>query len=191
MPRLTKIQRNPEKPMLPIFIPVDAKTLDLHPMYTEHQIEQANKIVAWYTLAAAATGALPVPGASGAIVVENGIMISHVASAMGTPISVLTVVESIGLAGTLNIVGRNLFIEGAKLLSWGTGSVWGLPLLSALGAATAGLQTYIVGRLTIEIGKHAGMALPDSTVVQLIADCKRTYDGFVKHWSAQKLAKPA
>jgi hypothetical protein len=186
-----KIQKNPEKPMLPTFIPVDAETLKFHPMHTEHQIEQANKIVAWYTLAAAATGALPVPGASGAIVAENGIMISHVASAMGTPISVFTVVESIGFAGSLNIVGRNLFIGGAKLLSWGTGSVWALALLSSLGAATAGLQTYIIGRIAIEIGKHGGSILPDSTVVQLIADCKRTYDGFVKHWSTRKLVKPA
>jgi hypothetical protein len=63
MPLFTKVRKNPEKPMLPTFIPVDAKTLDHHPMYTEHQIEQANKIVAWYTLAAAATGALPVPAA--------------------------------------------------------------------------------------------------------------------------------
>ena len=118
-------------------------------------------------------------------------MISHVASAMGTPISVLTVVESIGFAGSLNIVGRNLFIGGAKLLSWGTGSVWALALLSTLGAATAGLQTYIIGRIAIEICKHGGSILPDSIMVQLIADCKRTYDGFVKHWSTQKLAKPA
>ena len=191
MVRFAKNQKNPENPKSRVFMKVSAETLDPNPMHTQHQIEHANKIIAWYTLAAVATGALPVPAASAAIVAENGAMISHVASAMGTPISVSTVLKSIGLAGSANVVGRALFIEGARLLSWGTGSVWALTLLSALGAATAGLQTYIIGCLAIEIAKHAGTSLPDSKVVQVIEDCKRTYDGFVKHWSTQKLAKPA
>ena len=40
-------------------------------MVTEKQIENAKEIVAYYTLAAAATGAIPVPASSAAIIAEN------------------------------------------------------------------------------------------------------------------------
>jgi len=152
---------------------------------------KTESIVAWYTLAAAGTGAIPVPAASAALVAQNGAMISHVASAMGIPISVGTVIESIGMMGAANMVGRQLFIEGAKLLSWGTGSIWALVGISALGAGTAGLQTYIIGRLAIEIAKNGGEALTGSKSAKVVADSKNTYDSFVRNWSAQTVAKPA
>ena len=69
---------------------------------------KTESIVAWYTLAAAGTGAIPVPAASAALVAQNGAMISHVASAMGIPISMGTVIESIGMMGAANMVGRQL-----------------------------------------------------------------------------------
>ena len=57
-----------------------------------------------------------------AIVVEDGSMPDHVANAIGVvPITVGTVLSSMGLAGAFNLIGRTVFIEGAKLLSWGTG----------------------------------------------------------------------
>jgi hypothetical protein len=160
-------------------------------MHSETNASKAESIVAWYTLAAAATGAIPVPAASAAIVAENGGMISHVASAMGIPITVGTVVESMGMMGVANMIGRQLFIEGAKLLSWGTGSVWALVGLSALGAGTAGLQTYIIGRLAIEIAKNGGEALSFRNAVNVITDCKNTYNDFVQYWSRRPIAKPA
>ena len=80
---------------------------------------KTESIVARYTLAAAASGAIPVPAASVALVAQNGAMISHVAGAMGIPISLGTVIGSICMMGGANMVGRQLFIEGAKLLSWG------------------------------------------------------------------------
>ena len=160
-------------------------------MVTDKQIEDAKEVVAYYTLAAAATGAVPVPAASAAIVAQNGVMIAHVASAVGVEISVANIIESMGLAATLNVVGRNLFIEGAKLLSWGTASVWAAVALSALGATTAGVQTYIIGRIAIEIGKNGGKPLAVSYTSKIIDDCKATYDSFVAEWSKKKIKKPA
>jgi hypothetical protein len=151
---------------------------------------EAESIVAKYTLAAAATGAIPVPAASAAIVAQNGAMISHVASAMGIPITVGTVVESVGMMGVANIIGRQLFIEGAKLLSWGTGSVWALAGLSALGAGTAGLQTYIIGRLAVEIAKNGGEALSFCKSARVVRDSKDTFEAFMNHWSKRPVATP-
>ncbi len=117
-------------------------------------------------------------------------MISHVASELGTSITLGSVFGAVKLMGTLNMAGRMLFIEGAKLLSWGTGSVWALVGLSALGATTAGVQTYIIGRLVIEIGKNGGAALPAGKAAQIITDCHKTYGAFVEEWSGKKIRKP-
>jgi uncharacterized protein (DUF697 family) len=160
-------------------------------MHTEAKTSNAEKILAWYTLAASATGAVPVPAASAAIIAENSAMIAHISSVMGTPVSVKTVVESLGCVGAVNMIGRSLFIEGAKLLSWGTGSAWALAGLSAIGASTAGVQTYILGRLAIEIAKQEGASLRDETARSLIEECKNTYQTFVQYWSKQNISKPA
>lgn len=159
-------------------------------MHTEAKTSNAEKILAWYTLAASATGAVPVPAASAAIIAENSAMIAHISSVMGTPVSVKTVVESLGCVGAVNMIGRSLFIEGAKLLSWGTGSAWALAGLSAIGASTAGVQTYILGRLAIEIAKQEGASLRDETARSLIEECKNTYQTFVQYWSKQNISKP-
>lgn len=159
-------------------------------MVTEKQLNEAKEVVAYYTLAATATGAIPVPAASVAIAAQNGVMIAHVASAVGVEITVANIIESMGLAATLNVVGRNLFIEGAKLLSWGTASIWAAVALSALGATTAGVQTYIIGRIAIEIGKNGGKPLAASYTSKIIDDCKETYDSFVAEWSKKNIKKP-
>ena len=122
----------------------------------DDSVERAKEIVAYYTLAASVTGAVPVPAASVAVVAETGAMLSQLASHFGQEISVGTVVESVGFVGSLNVVGRSLFVEIGKALSWGTGQPWAAFALSAAGAATAGLQTYIIGLLAIETGKKGG-----------------------------------
>ncbi len=159
-------------------------------MQTECQESKAESVIAWYTLAASATGAIPVPAASAAIIAEDTAMIAHIASVMGVPVNIQTVVESLGCVGAINMIGRNLFIEGAKLLSWGTGSVWALAGLSALGASTAGIQTYILGRLAIEIAKHNGRSLSGERTTSLIEDCRNSYLAFVQYWSKQNIVKP-
>ena len=155
------------------------------------KIEKATEIVAYYTLAASATGAVPVPASSVAVVVEDGIMLAHIADALGVEtITIKSVMASIGFAGSLNIVGKALFIEGAKLLSWGTGSVWAAVGLSALGASTAGVQTYIIGKLAIAIGKNQGSELKGKEGKRIVEEAKSDYDTFVSHWKAKKPARP-
>jgi tryptophanase len=159
-------------------------------MIESKKLEKAKEIVAYYTLAASVTGAIPVPTATAAIVGQNGIMFAHIASELGAEITVANVVESIGIAGTLNIAGRALFIDAAKLASWGTASVWALAALSALGASTAGIQTYILGRIAIEIAKNGGKALTPSVTSKIIDQSKETYDSFVMEWKDKTPAKP-
>ena len=150
------------------------------------KIQRATEIVAKYTLAASATGAVPVPASSAAIVVENGIMLAHLADALGiSSITVGTVTSSMGFAGFLNLTGRAVFIEGAKLLSWGTGSFWAAIMLSTLGASTAGVQTYIIGRIAIEIGKNHGKALKGHKQGRIIEEAKTDYDAFISHWKSK------
>ncbi|MEX8517684.1 MAG: hypothetical protein AB3X44_04080 [Leptothrix sp. (in: b-proteobacteria)] len=159
-------------------------------MATPEQIESAKEIIAYYTLLASGTGAVPIPASSGAIIAQNGVMFGHIASTLGAEISVSTIVESIGIAGSLNIAGRTFFIEGAKLLSWGTGSVWALAALSVLGATTAGVQTYILGRIAIEIGKNDGKALVPSATSKIIESAKNSYDAFIIEWKNKKPKQP-
>ena len=158
--------------------------------FADQQIADAKEVIAYYTLAASGTGAVPVPAASAAIMAQNGVMIAHVASKMGMKIDATTVISSLGITGSLNVVGRNLFIEGAKLLSWGTGSVWALVALSALGAATAGVQTYIIGMLAIEICKNNGVVLTAERAGNIIEHAKDSYDSFKAEWKNKVPVKP-
>ncbi len=157
---------------------------------TQDQINNAKEVVAYYTLAATGTGAIPVPAASAAIIAENGLMIAHIASKLGQAIDIQTVITSLGISGSLNIVGRNLFVEGAKLLSWGAGSIWAIAALSALGATTAGVQTYILGMLSIEIGKNNGKALTQEKASLVIEKAKNNYDSFTNEWKSKPPLKP-
>ncbi|EPX9363107.1 hypothetical protein ACET7Y_08115 [Aeromonas veronii] len=157
---------------------------------SEQNIQDAKEVVAYYTLAAGTTGAIPVPAASAAIIAQNGLMLTHIASKMNISIDISTVISSLGMTGTLNVVGRNLFIEGAKLLSWGTGSVWALVALAALGATTAGVQTYIIGMLAIEICKNNGKALSSEKAGIIIEQAKENYDSFKSEWKEKTPANP-
>jgi hypothetical protein len=154
------------------------------------KLEAARSVVAWYTLAATGTGAVPVPAASAAVVSETAAMLTHLASTLGARITWATLFETMGLAATLNIAGRTVFIEGAKLLGWGTGNGWAAVALSGLGATTAGVQTYIIGRLAIEIGKNGGRALLPDAAALIIEESRRSYDEFVAHWKMQGVKAP-
>ena len=140
--------------------------------------KKVHAILVKYTLAAAATGAAPVPAASAAIIGENAIMIGHIANAMGQKVGVAEVAASIGALGVVNQVGKTVFMEIGKLLSWGTGG-WTLPLLMGAGAATGGLQTYFIGNLTIEICKNQGRVLDKSSVDAVRKFSKDNYDDFL------------
>lgn len=157
-------------------------------MNAQQKTHEAQKIVHKFTLIAAGTGAVPVPSASIAVIAENAAMIALVARSMGVAISAASVVQTYGALGALNALGRNVFIEGARVLAWGTGSVWAAAALSTLGATTAGLQTYILGSLAIAIGQNGGTALCNDLSLQIIEQCKKMYKTFVE---SSETASPA
>jgi hypothetical protein len=150
---------------------------------------EMREIVGWYTAAAAATGAVPVPASSAVIVVESAAMITHLSALSGQPVSLQTVIQSMGLLSALNLFGKAFFIEGAKLLGWGTGSFWALAGLCGFGAATAGVQTYIIGMLSLAIIKNGGRAIPEKEADQVIEFARRTYNDFVAQFKDRK-SKP-
>ena len=140
--------------------------------------KKAQSILAQYTFAAAATGALPLPAASAAIIGENAIIIAHIANAMGQKVGIAEIAASIGAMGMVNQVDKSRFMEVGKLLSWGTGG-WTMPLLIGAGATTAGLQTYFIGRLAIEICKNGGTPLDHESVEAIRQSARESYDAFI------------
>ncbi|MEA1878442.1 MAG: hypothetical protein U9N86_16495 [Bacteroidota bacterium] len=156
----------------------------------QDQIENAKNIIGWYTLVATATGAVPVPASSVAIVANNGFLIAHISSLFSKDIEWEHVIGSMGVAGTLNMAGRAVFVEAGKALAWGTGFVWALAGLSAVGAATAGLQTYIIGLITIEIAQKQGKPLTSGEAKDLISYAKKTYKDFLGEMKGKDLEDP-
>jgi hypothetical protein len=154
---------------------------------TQDNHKRAREIVGWYTLAATGVGAVPVPATSVAIVANNGFMLAHVGATMGSVVTWEGVVSSLGVAGTLNIAGRTVFVEAGKALGWGTGSLWALAALSAVGASTAGLQTYILGLIAIEICRNGGQPIDAKQAARVIATGKETLSDFV---AEMKEARP-
>jgi len=125
---------------------------------TPYALAAASRTVTKFTLAAMATGAIPVPATSAAIVAENAAMMTVLASQLGVPVTVETVTRSLGMAMTVNLLGRAVFVEAARAIGWFGGPA-GVAGVSALGATTAGIQTWVVGHLAIEIARNHGRAL--------------------------------
>ena len=143
-------------------------------------LARTEKTVRRFTLAAMATGAIPVPAASAAIVAENAAMISVIASQLGVPVVVELVAKSLGVAGTLNMFGRAVFVEAARAIGWAAGPA-GLAGVSALGAAMAGIQTWVVGQLAVEIAKNHGRSLTPAKVRRTLREAKSNF----KDWRSQ------
>jgi len=131
-------------------------------------------------------GAVPVPAASGAIVAANAGMVATIASAMGVRVTVETVIGSLGTMGAINIVGRALFVEAARAMGWFAGPL-GVPGVCALGAFTAGLQTWVVGRLTVAICEGGGHELSASEARAVISAARSSFSGVIPN--ARKAAK--
>jgi len=135
----------------------------------------ARKVIRNYTLVAMATGAVPLPTASVAIVTENAMMISHVAASFGVPVSVGTVAASLGTVGMLNLGGRALFVEGMRALNTLGGGIASIAI-SALGATTAGLQTWGIGFLALEIARRGGAPVEHREAAAIIESAKASFD---------------
>ena len=147
----------------------------MHPAIARR--DHASSHVRTFTVVAMATGAVPVPGASIAIVAESAAMVNAVASAYGVSISVGTVVAALGPAAAVNAIGRAVFVEGARLLGWAAGP-FGIGAVSALGAATAGLQTWTLGQLAIALSENGGIPLAVDQAQHVIAGARETFDSF-------------
>jgi hypothetical protein len=140
----------------------------------------ARDLVAYYTLVASGTGMAPYPAASAALVAENGMLLVHIGSVFGTQVTKEYVGEAFGMAGAINVAGRSVFVEIGKAVAWGTGQWWTLPALMAAGATTAGVQTYMVGLIAIEIARNGGETPPPDKVREMIATARETYSEFLK-----------
>lgn len=149
-------------------------------MNTENLEQQSTAVLRKYVLAAIATGAVPVPASSLAIVAENALMVNHLASVYGCEISTGTIVASIGGLGTANLVGREVFIEAARLLSWGAAFTGAPVLVSVVGGGVAGLQTYLIGLVAIEIAKRGGAKLSRVEVTDIFHKGRENFDDFRK-----------
>ena len=157
---------------------------------SQTKINTARNIVGWYTLAASAKGAVPVPAASVVIVGNNTYMITHIGAVMGKTVHWQDVAASLGAMAVVNMFGKTVFIEGAKFLSWGTGSFWALAGVSALGASTAALQTYLVGTITIEMCINGGVALKRTQAKKVISNATSNYKAFVTEMKSKNLSAP-
>lgn len=146
-----------------------------------HELEQeSNAILKKYVIAAGATGAVPVPAVSAALVAENALMVTHIAAVYHRKVDLGMVAKSMGILGAANMFGRSVFIEGARALSWGA-AFTGAPLfVSALGASTAALQTYLIGLIAIALAKYDGQQLPRSVVKEIVRNGKQEFNAFYK-----------
>lgn len=136
---------------------------------------EARQLVAGFTVAAAAIGAIPVPGASVAIVAHNSAMIAAIASTMGVPVTLSQVVTGLGSVAAVNTLGRTVFVEGARLLGWFAGPL-GVGGVMVLGAATASLQSWSLGHFAIALCRNHGAPLPEVEARRVVEAARREYD---------------
>jgi uncharacterized protein (DUF697 family) len=116
-------------------------------------LSRAKRIVRRYTAMAAAAGAVPLPSMSIAVTGLDAAMLAELRALFACEeLTVESVLKTLGVAIVINRIGRMVFVETARTLAMG-GLPFLLPAVSALGASTAGLQTWILGQVAIAIGQ--------------------------------------
>jgi len=135
---------------------------------------EAERIVARFTAAATTVGAMAVPSATLAIVAIDAAMLASLSETFGVRVSFATISASLGITGTANAIGRSIFVEAARALGWGAGPL-GIAGVAALGATTAGLQTWVLGRLAIAVCEHGGERIPSVMTRDLVRDAKEAF----------------
>ena len=159
-------------------------------LHSEEDERRAREIIGYYTIVAGLSGGVPVPATSAMVVANNGFMLAHISAVMRQNISWSGVVTSLGLAGSLNIAGRSVFVEAAKALGWGTGSLWALAALSAVGATTASLQTYAIGLIALEMARNGGEPIAAGSAARAIESARENLSTFVDEMKAKKIRDP-
>ena len=130
------------------------------------QLSRAEDCLVGFTLAAAATGAIPVPGASTAIVAENAAMVVALSNILADEVDGKELAAALSSVAGMNVLGKTVFLEGARALGWFAGPL-GVGGIMALGSATAALQTWCIGRLAISFFEN-GQKMPSK------AEARRT-----------------
>jgi uncharacterized protein (DUF697 family) len=130
-------------------------------------MNKLDKLIWQYTAVAAATGAVPVPAVTAALVAENTAMIAAIAKATNQPVTPGGIIASLGTVGSMNMLGRAVFVEAARLLGWAAGPL-GIAGVSAIGASTAALQTWLIGQLAVAVAENGGLALPGDSVQDIL-----------------------
>lgn len=133
------------------------------------RLDKVERVVRNFTATAALTGAIPVPGASVAIVAENLTMLTIISAKLGVEVTPQKVAASWGALAIVNAIGRRLFVEGARMLGWAAGPL-GVAGISVLGALTAALQTWVLGQLVIAIAENGGNPLDHAAALRLERD---------------------
>lgn len=143
------------------------------------KLEAESKVVLKkHVLAAAVIGAIPAPAVSGALIAGNCVLLAQISSIYGCPINLGSIAQSMGAVASVNMIGRNVFLEAARCLSWGAAFTGAPVLVSAIGASTAGLQTYLIGLIAIEIGKRGGDPLSVAEVKCIVRSGKGDFGNF-------------
>lgn len=87
-------------------------------MLPSHMPDEVRHVIKIYVLAAGVTRAVPLPGSSLAIKAETAAMLAKIAAATGRPIDIHLLIRALGLAGSVNVFGRQVFVEFAHAISW-------------------------------------------------------------------------
>ena len=74
--------------------------------HSASELARAEDIVIGFTIAGAATGAIPVPGASLGIVAENTAMIGAIGAVFGHEVRAADLLAALTTLGGINTVGR-------------------------------------------------------------------------------------
>jgi len=137
--------------------------------------ERAEALLLRWTRDATLRGAIMLPVyASIGFVTEHKGMIGAIGSAMGVDVRPESVAASLTRGGGLDRGATTRFVQGARLMCSVPGP---LRILggSLLGARTAGLRTWSLGRLAIAIAEHGGQPLDEKMARAVLTDARDTF----------------
>jgi hypothetical protein len=114
-------------------------------------------------------------------------MLAKIGALTGKPIDIGVLMRAFGLAGAANVFGRQLFIEFARAIGWGTGmGITGTLLLGGFGATTAAMQTFLVGWLAFEISRATDGTSNRAIATFVIRQAKAEFAETYSLWKREK-----
>lgn len=147
--------------------------------------DRARTVLLSFVAAATATGAVPVPATSLAIVAENAVMVHAIAATYGMTVDLQSVASSLGVIGSVNLIGRAVFVEAARAMGWFAGPL-GVGGVMALGAFTSGMQAWMIGELAVAVCENGGRAIPPDRARTLLQAARADFGVW---WSQRERAQ--